>query len=75
MFILKNPHPHAVKVGLTDVDPGQQLTADHLTDDINAALDRGDIVISGDGEPTAAERKADAAALKPFKVGDPAIDG
>jgi hypothetical protein len=74
-FIIKNPHDHAVKVGLTTVEPRQQLTMQHLTNDINDALDKGDIIISGSGDPTLEELKADAEALKPFKTGDPAIDG
>ncbi len=74
MFVIKNVRAHAVMVGGVSINPGQQLTIHTITGPINAALDAGDLKLS-DGDETIAERRANIAALKPFKVGDPAIDG
>lgn len=73
-FIIKNPHKHVVHVGAVTLTPGEQLTCQTLNDAINDAADRGDITVT-DATETPAELKSDAEALKPFKVGDPAIDG
>lgn len=74
MFILHNPHKHPVKVGEVTVNPDQRLDIQHVTPEIEAARERGDITLT-DATLTAAERHADVEAFKPFKVGDPAIDG
>jgi hypothetical protein len=74
MLVIKNVRAHVVTVDGVKIDPGQQLKIQTITGPINAALDAGDLHLY-DGDETAAERKADVAALKPFKTGDPAIDG
>lgn len=73
MPVIKNVRDHDVTVDGVAISPGEQLEVNVLSSEMNDALDRGDLVLGGDA--TAEERKADAEALKPFKVGDPAIDG
>lgn len=74
MFVLHNPHKHSVMVGAVTVEPDQHLDIVHVTPEIEAARERGDITLT-DATPTAAELHADVEAFKPFKIGDPAIDG
>lgn len=74
MYVIKNVRAHAVTVDGVVIDPGQQLSIQTITGPINAALDAGDLHLAS-GDATREERHADVEALKPFKVGDPAIDG
>jgi len=71
-FIIKNKRDHEVKVGITSFAPHQQLEfhsleasviGEKVSNDIQNALDRGDLEIVGDSTPTAAERKADVDAI------------
>ena len=73
-FIIKNVRPHKILVGHTTLNPHEQLTCQALNDAINDAADRGDITVT-DATLTPAELKSDAAAFKPLKTGDKAIDG
>jgi hypothetical protein len=74
MLIIKNVRDHVITVDGVKIDPGQQLSIQTITGPINAALDAGDLHLY-DGDETRAERHANAEAIKPFKTGDPAIDG
>ncbi len=73
-YVIKNIRSHAITVDGVSIDPGQQLTVHTITGPINAALDAGDLHLES-GDPTREERHADVLAFKPFKTGDPAIDG
>lgn len=72
-YIIKNTTHEPLRVGSTTLSAGQQLTVHILTPEILEAQDRGLSV--REVTLTHAERHADVLALKPFKVGDPAIDG
>src|SRR4051812_832665 len=72
-YTIKNVRPHAVLVDGVSINPGEQLKIETLTGPISAALDAGDLHLSF-GDETREERHANAAAFKPFKTGDPAID-
>lgn len=74
MYVIKNVRNYAVTVDGVSIDPGQQLAIQTITGPINAALDAGDLHLFN-GDPTREELHQDAMAIKPFKVGDPAIDG
>jgi heptaprenylglyceryl phosphate synthase len=74
-FIVKNPHDRVAHVGSVAIDPKQQLTFHHETPELKKALADGEVIISGSGDATKEERKADVNSYKPLKVGDPAIDG
>lgn len=74
MFVITNIGHEPLPIDGVSLDPHQQLSASRLSPDMLAARNAGKLrVVSGD--TTLAERKADVAAIKPFKVGDPAIDG
>lgn len=75
MYVIKNISDHAVPLdnGVV-IAPNEQLSVQTVTGPMNAALDRGELHLA-DGDPTPAELKSDADAIKPFKTGDPAIDG
>ncbi len=74
-YVITNMTKEAFPIDGVMIDPGEQLRIfTGLSPDMIAARDAGKLrVLSGD--ETLEERKADVAALKPFKVGDPAIDG
>lgn len=74
MYVIKNVRDHSITVDGVSIDPGEQLSVQTITGPINAALDAGDLHLFS-GDPTREERHEDAMAIKPFKVGDPAIDG
>lgn len=74
MYVIKNVRDHVVHVQGVAINPGQQLTIQTISGEVNAALDRGDLHLAN-GDPTPEERHADVKALKPFRVGDLAIDG
>lgn len=73
-YVIKNTTDKPLPVGPITMDPGQQLDANILTPEIIAARDAGGLSIT-DATLTPAERRADVEAIKPFKSGDPAIDG
>lgn len=61
--VIRNKHDHPVKVGHVTLNPHQQLAAPNdLSNEINDALDRGDIELI-DATLTPAELKADADAI------------
>lgn len=61
-FIIKNPHDYEVSVGQVKLNPGEQLTCQVMTADIEAARDRGDITVT-DATETPTELKSDAEAF------------
>ena len=73
-YVIKNVRAYTVMVDGVSINPGEQLTIQTLTGPISAALDAGDLHLSF-GDETREERHANAGAFKPFKSGDPAIDG
>ncbi len=73
-LIMKNIRETSIFVDEVEITPGQQLICTNITPEIRKHLDNGDLRLSSDA-PTRAERRADVQAIKPFKVGDPAIDG
>jgi hypothetical protein len=74
MFVITNTTHKPLTIDGVSIDPGQQLSISHLTTDMVAAKDAGKLRVL-DGDETLEERKSDVAAIQPFKVGDPAIDG
>lgn len=74
MYVIKNITDESLPIDGVDIEPGRQFDARVLTADMIAARDAGKLQVK-DATPTLAERKADTAAFKPFKSGDPAIDG
>ncbi len=66
-FIVKNVRDHAVAIGETIFAPGEQLTFQNLPPELGDALDRGDLTVTNE-----VRTHID---LKPFHVGDTAIDG
>ncbi len=73
-YIIKNVRDHDIVVDGVTITKGQQLKIENITGPINAALDAGDLHLAF-GDETREERHADIEAFKPFKTGDPAIDG
>jgi hypothetical protein len=74
MFVITNIAQVPLTIDGVSIDPGEQLSVVNLSPGMVAARNAGALrVLSGD--TTLAERKADTAALKPFKTGDLAIDG
>ncbi len=74
MFIITNMTEAPLLIDGVSIDPGQQLSVVNLSPEMVAAKAAGTLrVLSAD--TTLAERKADTAAFKPFRTGDPAIDG
>jgi hypothetical protein len=74
MYVIKNLTGYPLPIDGVQIDPGEQLSVHMLTTDMIAARDAGKLQVK-DAATTLEERKADVVALKPFKVGDPAIDG
>ncbi len=74
MFVIKNITKGRLLIDGVVLEPAEQLKVASLSPDMIAARDSGKLQVRS-GEETLEERKADVAALKPFKVGDPAIDG
>lgn len=74
MYVIKNVRSHTVPVDGVSIDAGEQLTIHTISPQMQAAIDRGDLMLRS-GDETREERRANVEAIKPFKVGDPAIDG
>ncbi len=74
MFIIKNVSANPLPIDGVSIEPNEQLSVSTLSPDMIAARESGHLQIN-DATETLEERKADVLALKPFKVGDPAIDG
>jgi hypothetical protein len=74
LYVIKNIRNHTLGVDGVIINPGEQLTIQTITDPIAKAIEAGDLRIQS-GDETREERHANVEALKPFKVGDPAIDG
>lgn len=74
MLVIKNVRNRAITVDGVVISPGEQLSIQALTGPINQALDAGDLHLSS-GDESREERHANAEVFKPFKTGDPAIDG
>jgi len=74
MFVITNVSSEPLPIDGVMIEPGEQLSVQFLSTDMVAARDAGKLQVN-DAATTLEERKADVAALKPFKVGDPAIDG
>ena len=72
-LVIKNTtkQPHWLDNGVT-IEPGEQISIVQLTPRMNDLLDQGVLSL---GQPTPEDLKADVAAIKPFRTGDPAIDG
>jgi hypothetical protein len=74
MFVITNISKEALKVDEVTFKPNQQLRVGSLSADMLKAKKAGTLrILSGDETP--AERRANVAAIKPFHVGDSAIDG
>ncbi len=67
-FIIKNVRTHAVVVDGVSIAPGKQYTFHTLSTDVNNALDRGDLTLTLEDPGAHID-------LKPFRIGDKAIDG
>ena len=74
MFIITNMSQSPLMIDGVSISPRQQLRVVNLSDEMVAARNAGSLRVLS-AETTLAERKADTAAFKPFKTGDPAIDG
>ncbi len=74
MYIIKNVSGAVLPIDGVDLAPDEQLSIHTLSPAMIAAREAGDLQFGTD-DTTLEERKADVAAIKPFKVGDPAIDG
>lgn len=74
MHVIKNVTTVPIFIDGVSIEPGRQLSIAHLTADMIAARDRGDLQVKS-ADTTLEERRADTAAIKPFKTGDHAIDG
>ncbi len=75
MWVMRSKHNHDVKVGLTTVTPRDQIDIAIITPDIQAAIDKGDVILTFADE-TSEERKATADLFTPnFRTGNKAIDG
>lgn len=73
-FVITNISDDPLPIDSVWIEPKEQLSVSHLSPDMLAAQAAHKLrILSAD--TTLAERKADTAAIKPFKVGDPAIDG
>ena len=74
MWIITNVSSAPLPIDGVSIEPHEQLSVSNLSPDMIAARDAGRLrILSGD--ETLAERKADAEAFKPFRTGDPDIDG
>lgn len=74
MYVIKNIGEQPLPIDGVSIEPNEQLSITTLSPDMLAARDAGKLQIR-DATETLEERKANVAAFKPFKVGDPAIDG
>ncbi|QOZ25269.1 hypothetical protein [Bradyrhizobium sp. CCBAU 51753] len=73
MFVIKNVTTMPLPIDGVSVEPGEQLSVTTLSTDMVAAREAGKLQVK-DAATTLEERKADVDGVKPFKVGDPAID-
>lgn len=74
MFVITNVSDAPLPIDGVLIDPNEQLSVVNLSPDMVAAREAGKLrILSGD--ETLEERKANTEAFKPFKTGDPAIDG
>ena len=73
-YIIKNISGSILSIDGVDLDIGEQLKVGTLSPAMIDARSAKQLQIKTD-ETTLEERKADVAAIKPFKTGDPAIDG
>jgi len=62
MFVITNTTKKPLKIDGVDIDPKQQLSIGHLTDEMLAAQKAGTLRIM-DATETLEERKADVAAI------------
>lgn len=74
MFVITNLTKSPLTIDGVSINPAQQIRVVNLSAEMVAARNAGSLRVLS-AETTLAERKADTAAFKPFKVGDPAIDG
>jgi hypothetical protein len=74
MFVITNVSSEPLPIDGVMIEPKEQLSVANLSPDMIAAREAGKLQIK-DTTETLEERKADVAALQPFKLGDPAIDG
>jgi hypothetical protein len=71
---MKSTRESPIEVGDVTINPTDRLDIVVVTPEIQAAIERRVVVLT-DATLTEAEHRADLEAIKPFRTGDPAIDG